>query len=92
MLEAWQFGWVSSFDDALPYLPIALPFAIGTVVGGVDCTESAQRSDTYDTNHHRREALQPCWRDSPEVIQTTPYIGKSAHTMGGRVLIHRVRR
>ena len=40
-LEAWQFGWVSSFDDALPYLPIALPFAIGTVVGGVDCTESA---------------------------------------------------
>lgn len=42
-MEAWQFGWIHSFNDALAYLPIALPFAIGTVVGGIDCTEMPPR-------------------------------------------------
>ena len=48
--EAWQFGWLTAFDDALAYLPIAAPFAIATVVGGIDCTESAAAAgDKYDT-------------------------------------------
>ena len=45
-LEAWQFQWLSDFDDALPYLPIALPFAIGTVVA-------------MDRLHRERRC---CWR------------------------------
>ena len=49
-MEAWQFGWIGSLDDALAYLPIAFPFAIATVVGGIDCTESAAAAgDKYDT-------------------------------------------
>ena len=87
-LEAWQFGWVSNFDDALPYLPIALPFAIGTVVGGVDCTESAAAAgDTYDTRTIIGvEAFATLLAGfSGGVIQTTPYIGHPAYkAMGGR--------
>ena len=32
-----------AFRDArsLKYLPIVIPFALATVVGGIDCTESA---------------------------------------------------
>ena len=87
-LEAWQFNWLSNFDDALPYLPIALPFAIGTVVGGIDCTESAAAAgDTYDTRTVIGvEALATLIAGfSGGVIQTTPYIGHPAYkAMGGR--------
>lgn len=87
-LEAWQFSWVSAFDDALPYLPIAMPFAIGTVVGGVDCTESAAAAgDKYDTRTVIGvEALATLIAGfSGGVIQTTPYIGHPAYkAMGGR--------
>jgi len=87
-LEAWQFTWLSNFADALPYLPIALPFAIGTVVGGIDCTESAAAAgDTYDTRTVIGvEALATLIAGfSGGVIQTTPYIGHPAYkAMGGR--------
>ena len=87
-LEAWQFQWLSDFDDALPYLPIALPFAIGTVVGGIDCTESAAAAgDTYDTRTVIGvEAVATLIAGfSGGVIQTTPYIGHPAYkAMGGR--------
>ena len=87
-LEAWQFNWLSDFDDALAYLPIALPFAIGTVVGGIDCTESAAAAgDEYDTRtvigvEAVATLIAGC---SGGVIQTTPYIGHPAYkAMGGR--------
>ena len=87
-LEAWQFNWLSDFDDAIPYLPIALPFAIGTVVGGIDCTESAAAAgDAYDTRTVIGvEALATLIAGfSGGVIQTTPYIGHPAYkAMGGR--------
>lgn len=87
-LEAWQFGWFGAFNDALAYLPIAAPFAIATVVGGIDCTESAAAAgDTYDTRtviavEGFATLLAGC---SGGVIQTTPYIGHPAYkAMGGR--------
>ncbi len=87
-LEAWQFNWLTDFDDALAYLPIALPFAIGTVVGGIDCTESAAAAgDEYDTRTVIGvEAFATLIAGfSGGVIQTTPYIGHPAYkAMGGR--------
>jgi len=87
-LEAWQFGWVDALDDALPYLPIAFPFAIATVVGGIDCTESAAAAgDEYDTRTVIGvEGVATLAAGlSGGVIQTTPYIGHPAYkAMGGR--------
>ena len=37
-------------QTALSKLPVALPFALATIVGGIDCTESAAAAgDEYDT-------------------------------------------
>jgi AGZA family xanthine/uracil permease-like MFS transporter len=87
-LEAWQLDWVRSFHDALAYLPIAFPFAIATVVGGIDCTESAAAAgDKYDTRTVIAvEAFATLIAGfSGGVIQTTPYIGHPAYkAMGGR--------
>ncbi|TWU05659.1 permease family protein [Stieleria varia] len=87
-LESWNFAWVASLDDALPYFPIALPFAIATVVGGIDCTESAAAAgDDYDTRTVIGvEAVATLIAGlSGGVIQTTPYIGHPAYkAMGGR--------
>ncbi len=87
-LEVFRFEWLAVMKDSLRYLPIAIPFALGTVVGGIDCTESAAAAgDEYDTR----------WIIGVEgvatllaslcggVIQTTPYIGHPAYkAMGGR--------
>lgn len=74
--------------SALPtYLPLALPFALAVIIGGVDVTESAAASgDEYSA---RRVIL----TDSVAtligglcgaVVQTTPYIGHPAYKrMGG---------
>ncbi len=87
-MNSWQFGWLHDFSDALPYLPIAMPFAIGTVVGGIDCTESAcAAGDRYDTRTVVGiEAIATLIAGlSGGVIQTTPYIGHPAYkAMGGR--------
>ncbi|MGB7323832.1 MAG: permease [Rubripirellula sp.] len=87
-LESWQFQWLGSFTDALPFLPIAMPFAIATIVGGIDCTESAcAAGDAYDTRSVIGvEALATLIAGlSGGVIQTTPYIGHPAYkAMGGR--------
>jgi AGZA family xanthine/uracil permease-like MFS transporter len=80
--------WKRVLPAALAQLPIALPFALATVVGGIDCTESAAAAgDEYDT----RTILLTEGTASilagfmGGVIQTTPYIGHPAYkTMGGR--------
>src|SRR5262249_30051982 len=42
--------WSGAWEHALYKLPIALPFALATIVGGIDCTESAAAAgDEYDT-------------------------------------------
>ena len=87
-LESWEFGWVTHFSEALPYLPIAFPFAIATIVGGIDCTESAAAAgDEYDTRTVIAvEGVATLLAGfSGGVIQTTPYIGHPAYkAMGGR--------
>ena len=87
-MEAWQGGWLNHLDDSLSYLPIAFPFAIGTIVGGIDCTESAAAAgDSYDTRTVVGiEAVATLAAGlSGGVIQTTPYIGHPAYkAMGGR--------
>jgi AGZA family xanthine/uracil permease-like MFS transporter len=87
-LEVFQFRWLARMPDALNYLPIVIPFALGTVVGGIDCTESAAAAgDEFDT---RRvigvEAVATLAAGlCGGVIQTTPYIGHPAYkAMGGR--------
>jgi AGZA family xanthine/uracil permease-like MFS transporter len=80
--------WQRVFTHAMTLMPVMLPFALATVVGGIDCTESAAAAgDEYDT----RSIL---WTEGLAsvlaglfggVIQTTPYIGQPAYkTMGGR--------
>lgn len=87
-LAAFRFEWVHALEGSLRYLPVALPFALATVVGGIDCAESAAAvGDDYSTG----------WVVGAEgiatlaaglcggVIQTTPYIGHPAYkAMGGR--------
>jgi AGZA family xanthine/uracil permease-like MFS transporter len=80
--------WPDVLKAVANFLPIAFPFALATVVGGIDCTESAATvGDEYDT----RSVL---WAEGAAsliagllggVIQTTPYIGHPAYKkMGGR--------
>jgi AGZA family xanthine/uracil permease-like MFS transporter len=82
---AW---WEHVFAYALGKLPVVFPFALATIVGGIDCTESAAAAgDEFDT----RSIL---WTEAVAslaagllggVIQTTPYIGHPAYKkMGGR--------
>ncbi len=86
--SVFQFTWLESMDDALKYLPIVIPFALATVVGGIDCTESAAAAgDEYNTNQVIGvEAFATLVASlCGGVIQTTPYIGHPAYkAMGGR--------
>ena len=80
--------WSRKFLYALAKLPVMLPFALATIVGGIDCTESAAAAgDDYDT---RTILLTEGFASLVAgllggVIQTTPYIGHPAYKkMGGR--------
>ncbi len=86
--EALTLGWLSSMGETVKYLPVVVPFALATVVGGIDCTESAAAAgDEYHTNTVIGvEALATLLASlCGAVIQTTPYIGHPAYkAMGGR--------
>jgi AGZA family xanthine/uracil permease-like MFS transporter len=73
---------------ALANLPVMLPFALATVIGGIDCTESAAAAgDEYDTRTILlTEGLASVLAGlCGGVIQNTPYIGQPAYkAMGGR--------
>jgi AGZA family xanthine/uracil permease-like MFS transporter len=81
-------AWVHALDDMLPYLPVALPFALATVVGGIDNTESAiVAGDEYRTRDILLvEAVATMLAGTcGGVIQNTPYIGHPAYkVMGAR--------
>ena len=87
-LTVFSFEWFQAMGDAVQYLPYIIPFAIGTVIGGIDCTESAASAgDSYRTNTiigieaFATGVAALCGG----VIQTTPYIGHPAYkAMGGR--------
>ncbi len=87
-LTALSLHWLEAWTDTLKYLPIVIPFALGTVVGGIDCTESAAAAgDEYDTGTIIGvEGIATIIAGAcGGVIQTTPYIGHPAYkAMGGR--------
>ncbi len=87
-LEVFRFEWLSAMERSVHYLPVVIPFALATVVGGIDCTESAAAAgDEYDTTTvigiESIATLVAALCGG--VIQTTPYIGHPAYkAMGGR--------
>jgi adenine/guanine/hypoxanthine permease len=79
-------GIVRGFAGAMPYLPLILPFALLTVVGGVNNTESAKvAGDEYDVRSILLgEAVATLVAGlAGGVAQTTPYIGHSAYKRMG---------
>jgi AGZA family xanthine/uracil permease-like MFS transporter len=87
--QFWNGAWweeVARF--ALAQLPLILPFGLATIVGGIDCTESAAAvGDEYDTTQVlMTEGLASVAAGlCGGVIQNTPYIGQPAYkAMGGR--------
>ncbi len=74
--------------EAVAFLPVAIPLALATVVGGIDCTESAAAAgDDYPTGTIIAvEGLATVVGGLfGGVIQSTPYIGHPAYkAMGGR--------
>ncbi|MGH7392437.1 MAG: MFS transporter [Candidatus Rokuibacteriota bacterium] len=81
-------AWLDALDDMLPYLSVALPFALVTVIGGIDNTESAAAAgDEYRARDIlMTEALATIAAGlCGGVIQNTPYIGHPAYkAMGAR--------
>ena len=81
-------GWIDALSATLPYLSIALPFALVTIIGGIDNTESAAAAgDEYRTRdilltEAAATILAGCCGG---VVQNTPYIGHPAYkAMGAR--------
>ena len=77
-----------SVGEAIHYLPVAIPLALATVVGGIDCTESAAAAgDDYPTGQIiAAEGFATLVGGLfGGVIQSTPYIGHPAYkAMGAR--------
>ena len=87
-LAAWWAWFQHAWPEALSYLPVAIPLALATVVGGIDCTESAAAAgDDYPTGQIiAAEGLATLAAGLfGGVIQSTPYIGHPAYkAMGAR--------
>ena len=85
---AFRCEWFAAMRESLNYLPLVIPFALATVVGGIDCTESASAAgDEFNTSVVVGiEAIATIVAAlCGGVIQTTPYIGHPAYkAMGGR--------
>jgi len=81
-------GFLSGLSEALKFLPLAIPFALLTVVGGINCTESAKvAGDDYNTRDILlTEAIATMVAGlCGGVAQSTPYIGHLAYKrMGSR--------
>src|SRR6059036_3865733 len=81
-------AWLDALDAALPYLSVALPFALVTIIGGIDNTESAAAAgdeyrarDILLTEAGATVLAALCGG----VVQNTPYIGHPAYkAMGAR--------
>jgi AGZA family xanthine/uracil permease-like MFS transporter len=79
-------GFVAGMADALPYLPLLIPFGILMVVGGINVSESARAAgDDYRTRDILLvEALSTLVAGvCGGVAQTTPYIGQPAYKAMG---------
>jgi adenine/guanine/hypoxanthine permease len=74
--------FLKGFGAALKYLPVAIPFALLTVVGGINVTESARvAGDDFDTQQILlTEAIATLIAGvCGGVAQSTPYIGQPAY-------------
>jgi AGZA family xanthine/uracil permease-like MFS transporter len=85
---AWL-AWIAThWREAAGYLSVSLPLALATVVGGIDCTESAAAAgDEYPTGQiiGAEGVAALVGGLFGGVIQTTPYIGHPAYkAMGAR--------
>ncbi len=82
------FEFLKGIEPALKYLPIAIPFGLLTIVGGINVTESARvAGDDYNTrNILLTEAIATIVAGlCGGVAQSTPYIGQPAYKhMGSR--------
>lgn len=79
-------GFVYGLKEAINYLPIAFPFAILTIVGGINVTESARvGGDDYDTQEILlvEAAATLLAGVCGGVAQSTPYIGQPAYKAVG---------
>jgi AGZA family xanthine/uracil permease-like MFS transporter len=80
--------WLDAIGETWAALSIALPFALATVVGGIDNTESAiAAGDTYRTRDILlTEAVATIVAGAAGgVVQNTPYVGHPAYkAMGAR--------
>ena len=87
-MEAWKFEWLNAMILTVPYLGFIIPFAVATIVGGVDCAESAASvGDEFKTSRVIGAEAVATFVAAlcGGVIQTTPYIGHPAYkAMGGR--------
>ena len=87
-LAAWWEWFQQSWPEAVSYLPVAIPLALATVVGGIDCTESAAAAgDDYSTGKiiAAEGVATVVGGLFGGVIQSTPYIGHPAYkAMGAR--------
>jgi AGZA family xanthine/uracil permease-like MFS transporter len=87
-IEEWLTWFRDTGGDVVRYLPVAIPLALATVVGGIDCTESAASvGDEYPTGQIiAAEGLATLVGGLfGGVIQSTPYIGHPAYkAMGAR--------
>jgi AGZA family xanthine/uracil permease-like MFS transporter len=81
-------GFVDGLMPAIRYLPVAIPFGLLTIVGGINVTESARvAGDDYRTRDILlTEAVATLVAGvTGGVAQSTPYIGHPAYkAMGGR--------
>jgi len=78
--------WLDGLQGALPYLPLAIPFALATVIGGVDNAESAAAAGD---DYRARDILLVEGGATllaalfGGVLQNTPYIGHPAYKRMG---------
>jgi len=81
-------GFIEGFGRALVFLPVAIPFGLLTIIGGINVTESARvAGDDYSTrNILLTESIATLVAGlTGGVAQSTPYIGHPAYkAMGGR--------
>ncbi len=82
-------NWIGpSANEVFSFLPVAIPLALATVVGGIDCTESAAAAgDDFPTGQIiAAEGFSTLIGGVlGGVIQSTPYIGHPAYkAMGAR--------
>ncbi len=85
-LPAPSLAWMDAIALAMPYLPLAFPFALVTLVGGIDNTESAAAAgDRYATRDILLVEGVATFVAAlfGGVLQNTPYIGHPAYKRMG---------